>query len=354
MAISVRAYTLPLRIRYVWAKGAHDTRRGVIVRAALDGAVGWGEVAFGPHVEIDGAGLEAEVTALLEGLDAQSEDFLDALDARHPHNRIRCGIATAWLSARAAAAGQPLNRYLAPDREPTTAIPINGLINATDAAGVVDQAHAYAAQGMTTFKTKCFADVERDIERVRALREAFPDAAIRLDPNDAWKTPNEALHNLERFAPFEIDYVEDPLDTHRATLPAMADVRARSPIKVAWDNPVEDIDAMLRLLDADAVDVFVFKMPRAGGPDRQRAMLDLAAGADRRAVMTAPLESAVGTMAGLHLASLTAPPLPACGFSLSAHLARDIATLPDIVDGTQIVPDTPGLGTDPSPFWSET
>ena len=351
MTITARPYALPLRIRYRWAKGDHDTRHGLIVRAEIDGAVGWGEIAFGPHVAVDGPALTAEVDDLVAGLDDRDDGFLAALDDRAPHNRVRCGIATAWLAARAAAAGQPLNRFLAPERTPAEAVPINGLVNANEAVATVAQARAYADQGMTTFKIKCFADVDRDIERVGALRDAFPEAALRLDPNDAWKTPDDALRNLERFAPFDIAYVEDPLDTHATTIDAMAKVRAGSPIPVAWDNPIEDLAAMQRLLDADAVDVFVFKMPRAGGPDRQLAMLDLAAAAGKPGVMTGPLESAVGTMAGLHIASLTRPPLPHCGFSLSGHFARDLARLPPIVAGRQAVPASPGTGADPSAFW---
>ena len=354
MTVAARPYALPLRIRYRWAKGDHDTRHGLIVRAEIDGALGWGEIAFGPHVAVDGPALTAEVDELVAGLDDRDDGFLAALDERRPHNRLRCGIATAWFAARAAAAGQPLNRFLAPDRMPAAAVPINGLVNATEAAGAVEQAHAYAAQGMTTFKVKCFADVDRDIARVRALREAFPAAALRLDPNDAWKTPDEALRNLERFAAYGIAYVEDPLDTHATTIDAMARVRAGSPIPVAWDTPVDALPAMQRLLDADAVDVFVFKMPRAGGPDRQLAMLDLAATAGKPGVMTGPLESAVGTAAGLHVASLTPPPVPDCGFSLSGHFARDLARLPPIVAGGQAVPASPGTGADPSAFWLDT
>ena len=346
MSILAKPYTLPLRIRYRWAKGDHDTRSGLLVRCDIDGAIGWGEVAFGPHVAVDGPVLAKELSDLVAGLDIHDDGFLDAVSARRPHNRIRCGIATAWLSARATRAELPLNRFLAPERTPADAVPINGLINELTPAGVVEQAHGYTNQGMTTFKIKCFEDVERDLLRVRTVRSEFPDADLRLDPNDAWKTPTEALRNMERFSPLRIDYVEDPLDTHQASLADMAEVARYAAFSVAWDNPVEDLAAMKRLLDAEAVHVFVFKMPRAGGPDRQLAMLDLAEKAGKRGVMTGPLESAVGTMAGLHVASLTPPPLPHCGFSLSGHFAQDVGPLPAINDGQQAIGDRPGLGID--------
>lgn len=347
---AVRSYALPLKVRYVWAKGDHDLRKGAIVRATLPSGVGWGEIAFGPHVPIDGPALEKEALDLVSGLDFESDDFLEALDARGPHNRIRNGIATAWLSARAAQQGLPLNRFLRPEQTPASHVPINGLVNKLDIQEMLQQSHDYAAQGMTAFKVKCFEDVETDLERVAALRGEFPDAVIRIDPNDAWMDPDAALHNLERFAPMGIDYVEDPLNSLAASFSEMAYVRARSPIDVAWDNPVDDMTSMVRLLDADAIDVFVFKMPRSGGPDRQLAMFDVARAEGKRFVLTGPLETAIGTTAGLHVASLMGGALPPCGFSLAAHFDKDNADLAPVNEGKQRVPSKPGLGTAPYVF----
>ena len=340
-------YTLPLATRYRWAKGDHDTRSGILIRAEIDGAVGWGEVAYGPHVVRDWTALAADLERAAQGVDPGGE--VAQLDALNLHNRDRAGFATAWLAAQAAARGISLAAHLAaPGQTPATRVPINGLVNKDAPEDAVAQAQAYADQGMTTLKIKCFADVARDLERVRALRAAFPGFAFRLDPNDAWPDVDAALRNMEAFAPPAIDYVEDPLDTKTATLDDMARLKRADPaIAVAWDNPVEGLAEMQALLDRDAVDVFIFKMPRAGGPDRQAAMIRVAAEAGKPAVMTGPIETAIGTMAGHHLAALLPEPIPHCGFSLSQHFARDIADLAPITDGTRALPDAPGLGLEP-------
>lgn len=345
-AFRVYAYMLPLRTRYRWAKGDHGTRSGILVSCDLDGAVGWGEIAYGPHVEMDWTRQARKIQHILRDIDARDGDALSRIDRLDLTNRDRCGVVTALMTARAAAKGLPLARYLG--GEPAVAIPINGLVNKDAPAEAKAQAQAYARQGMTTFKIKCFADVTRDIERVAALRDAFPAARLRLDPNDAWPDVGAALRNMEALARYDIDYVEDPLDTKTASLADMAALRAADPaIPVAWDNPVETRADMEALLDADAVDVFIFKMPRAGGPDRQLDMIRCAAEAGKLAVMTGPLETAVGTMAGHHLAALLPAPVPHCGFSLSQHFARDIADLSDIADGQRRLPDLPGLGITP-------
>lgn len=358
MSLAVRAYCLPLRRTYRWAKGEHSTRAGAIVRAELDGAVGWGEIAFGPHVEVDAPKLEAEVAGALARLDAGDADFLTALDRLGLHNRIRAGIAGAWLSARAAAAGLPLNRYLArrypgKGRDPQRDIPINGLVGERDPEGALEQCAGYVAQGMKTFKIKCFGEGGGDLERVRAIRAAYPQAVLRLDPNDAWKSVEEALRHIERFAPLGIEYIEDPLDTHAATLAEMAALRAHSAIPVAWDNPVDGVASMQRLIDAGAVDVFIFKMPRSGGPDRQLAMIDLARREGFKAVMTDPIETGVGMLASLQVTSLCPAPIPDSGFSLSGYYARDIVEIPPIEKGVRRLPDSIGLGVDPTAFWNE-
>jgi len=361
MSFSARPYRLPLNRPYKWAKGSHDHRAGLILRLTLDGVSGWGEVAFGPHVEIDGDRLKRDVLGFVAGLDVDSDEFLAALDRRAPHNRIRAAIACAWFSARAARAGQPLNRFLAPDlapdrtpdQTPATTIPINGLVGEPNVEGALAQAEGFIRQGMKTLKIKCFDDVARDVTRVTAIRAALPEVALRLDPNDAWKSVDDAARALDRFAALGIDYVEDPLDTQHATLDEMARIHTLSPISIAWDNPVQSLADMQRIHEAGAVDVFIFKMPRAGGPDRQLAMIDYAASHDLRMVMTSPIETAIGTVAGLHVTSLCPQPIAESGFSLSALFARDVTVPPPVIDGVCAVPDTAGLGVAPDGVWTD-
>lgn len=349
-AFEATPYDLPLKVVYRWAKGEHTSRAGIILRCRLnDGAEGWGEVAFGPHVEINGAEMARELLGIVRDLDPESDDFLEQVDSRKPHNRIRCAIATAWFSARATSAGQPLNRYLAGEKRdvPPMQVPINGLVGERDIDAAVAQAEGYVRQGMTTLKIKCFADVAHDLDRVRALREAFPSLTFRLDPNDAWKTLDDALRNMDAFAPFGIDYVEDPIDTGNVSIGDMAAIRQSGAILTAWDNPVETLDDMRRLVEADAVNVFIFKTPRAGGPDRFIEMADFASASGIRCVNTGPLETAVGTLAGLHVTSLMPQPVSHAGFSLSGHYERDLAEVPPVIDGIRHLPDVPGLGVVP-------
>ena len=341
-------YDLPLRIPYRWAKGEQLTRGGLLSCCDLDGAVGWGEMAPPPHETVDGPARIAEAKAAVDGLDPRDEDFLDLLDARMPSDRIRCAIATAWLSARAANAGKSLSTYLtAGDEAPASRVPVNGLVTDRDPQAAAEIARRLVAEGARTLKVKCGAARHEDLVRVRAIRRAAPDAILRLAANESWH-PDWAAEHLSDFADFGIDYVEQPIPAGDDV--ALAKVRRESPVPIAADEGALDADSVRALLAADAVDALILKPQRLGGPDRCLEIIRLAAALGVRCTITNSLETAVGVTAALHIASLHPPPVPDCGFGTSRFFAVDVALPPPIINGHMTVPTEPGLGVAPNNF----
>lgn len=341
-------YSLPLRVPYRWAKGEQLERRGLLARVDLDGAIGWGEMAPPPHESVDGAARAAEAAAVVEGLDPQDDGFLDQVDARAPYARIRCAIATAWLSARAARQGKSLSAFLAVGSEaPAAVVPVNGLVTDGDAQAAAETARRMVTEGHKTLKIKCSAARQEDLVRVAAIREAAPDATLRLDANEAWH-PDWAATHLTDFAEFGIDYVEQPIPAGDTT--ALAAVRKASPIGIAADEAAADETTIRELLSAEAVDALILKPQRLGGPDKTLVIIRLAAAQGVRCTITNSLETAVGVTTALHIASLHGQPIPDCGFGTSRFFAEDVAPPPSIVDGVMTVPTIPGLGVEPVNF----
>jgi len=93
--------------------------------------------------------------------------------------------------------------------------------------------------------------------------------------------------------------------------------------------------------------VLVLKPPRLGGPDRTVEVIDAAANAGLRSVVTASLETAIGLTVALHCGALLPVPIPPCGIGTARFLARDLAPPPPIREGFMAVPDAPGLGIAP-------
>jgi o-succinylbenzoate synthase len=340
--LEVRPYAQPLAIPYRWSKGEQTERCGLLVRMDRDGATGYGEAAPAPHEPVDGPGFRAQCLALIEGLDPDADDFLQRLDARDPAPRLRCGLATAWLSLRAAEAGQPLSVFLANGRTVAAQVPINELVTDATPQDAVGRTRAAVERGQTTIKLKCTDDIELDVERAGAIRAAFPDIGLRLDPNEAWSLES-APERLQRMSSFDIDYIEQPV--HRdVSLEEYARLRARSPIRIALDDSVRSMAHVDRILELGAADVLILKAQRLGGPDKAAEVVERAAAAGVDVTITASLETAVGLTMNLHVAALAPQPIAPAGLGTARFFAEDVGTPPAIETGHMTTPTAPGLG----------
>jgi len=344
--IDIHPFSLPLTTPYRWSRGKQTVRGGLIVRMEKDGHVGWGEAAPPPHIPVDGPALKAEAEAAVEGLNPAAPDFIERLDERAPTPPIRTGITTALFALRAAQEGLSLGAYLGKGwRKPAANVPINGLVGEAAPEDAVARCKNIWGEGIRTFKIKCTDEHELDNRRVAAIREAFPDANLRLDPNEAW-TPENFLGRLEHMARHRIDYCEEPVPKEftLADLKRFAKLSEQSPIPIALDQSVTGPDITRRIIETGAADVLIMKSQAMGGFDRAVEIIRLAESRSILCVMTSSLESAVGLTASLHGAAILPAPLPACGLSLGRFYARDVAKKPAIRDGMMTVPTGLGLG----------
>ncbi|MFH5923893.1 mandelate racemase/muconate lactonizing enzyme family protein [Roseomonas xinghualingensis] len=339
-------YSLPLATEYRWAGGVQRERRGVLVRVSAWGAEGFGECAPPIQTPIDAEALARDAARLVSGLPVEADDFLARLDAARPEAELRCGIATAWLSARAAAAGQGLGTFLA-GRPVAAEVPVNALVTDKTPEEAAARAKSFVSEGFRTLKVKCWEDRASNLARLTAIREAAPDVALRLDSNESWE-PDWSLEHLRELARFGLDYVEQPLPA-RCSLAEMAAYRKASPVRVALDESATDPASISAILEAGAADVLILKPQRLGGPDQAALAIMRAAEHGVQVTVTVSLESAVGTAATAHVAAMLPAPLPDCGLSMGRFLARDLAEGPAVRNAAMALPPGPGLGLVPSP-----
>jgi o-succinylbenzoate synthase len=350
--VEAKPYRLKLQTPYRWSKGVQHYRAGLIVRADLDGAIGWGETALPPHVDFPGEAQAQEVRALMTGLDPGDADFLHDLELRECPSRVRCGIASAVLSARARAAGKTLAAYLANgERAIPDAVPVNELIGDASPDVCVERAAAAIAQGQDTVKVKCTPERELDLTRIGAIRGAFPQLHIRIDPNESWPV-DWAADQLNAMARFDIEYCEEPLP--RGTpLTTYAQLRRETRVPIALDDSARSLYHVERIVELGAADALVLKAPRVGGPDRCYEISRYAEAHGLRCTVTASLETSVGLYLGIHCAALTAAPIAAAGIGTARFFAENVDEPPPIVQGRMRVPDITGLGFDPVHWWSQ-
>jgi L-alanine-DL-glutamate epimerase-like enolase superfamily enzyme len=232
---------------------------------------------------------------------------------------------------------------------------VNALVPLTGRDETLAAAADAQARGIRVLKAKLDSggSFDRELELLHLLRsELGSDLDLRLDANGAW-TLAEARANLDRLAPLDPEYVEEPV--HGAALAELVG----SPVPLAADESLRDPEVAERLLDVPWISVFVFKPSLLGGLDR---CLDLGLRAIRsghRCVVTHGFEGPVGHGAACELALGLAPfdhgggeqRLLAQGLDRKGVLDRweDVA-IPQL-RGPMLVPaEVSGHGVDPSPL----
>jgi muconate cycloisomerase len=125
---------------------------------------------------------------------------------------------------------------------------------------MAQEAAACVSAGFRTLKLKVGETPERDVERVRTVREAVgPDIALRVDANDHYR-PAEAIRLIRAIERYDPEHVEQPLPRH--DILGMAEVRRQVGVPLMTDDAVatpQDAITVIRLGAADRVKVKVTK-----------------------------------------------------------------------------------------------
>jgi L-alanine-DL-glutamate epimerase-like enolase superfamily enzyme len=151
--------------------------------------------------------------------------------------------------------------------------------------------------GYPILKTKLGTDADR--ERLAAVREAAPDATIRVDANTAW-TPDEAIDHLDWLADLDVEFVEQPVAAE--DFGGLARVRDASPIPIAADEScvtAKDVGDV-----ADAVDIVVVKLMKCGGLRAATRQIAAAHAHDLDVMLGCMVESNASIAAACHLSPL--------------------------------------------------
>jgi O-succinylbenzoate synthase len=186
------------------------------------------------------------------------------------------------------------------------------------------------------------ATLDVDVARSRAAREGLgPGIGLRGDANGAWGVA-AARAALAALAPFEFDYVEQPLATD--DFEGFVELHRDTPLRLAADESVATEAGALRLLEAGAVDVVVLKPATLGGA---ACALDLAARARRagvEVVFSHTFESAVGARHALHCAAAWGDESAVHGLCTGGLFDSDLAVPVECRDGHAEIANVPGIG----------
>ena len=349
---------IPVRLRFArpvrTAQGEFTGRASVLLELRdADGVAGYGEAApwpgFGTEsVDQAEASLRA-VDRLLPGASLQPGAWpaaIGSLLADRP--AARAALQGALLDLEARRARRPLSVHLAARAgpmcgTPLSRVPVSALLTAPDPDALFSEAVLAREAGYRAVKIKLGGGaVENDVARLRAVRDGVgPSVRLRGDANGAWSV-RDALAALEAFAPFGLEYVEQPVAAH--DIDGLAELRRHAAVRVAADESVASEHGMQRLLAAGAADVVVLKPATLGGAGRALELAALARQAGMHVVFTHAFESAIGARHALHCAAAWGDAEGIHGLVTAGLFETDVAEVPCAQAGCVAVPDCPGLG----------
>jgi L-rhamnonate dehydratase len=194
-------------------------------------------------------------------------------------------------------------------------------------------------------------DDELIVEIVAACRESVgPDFVMMVDVCYCWANAKESLRVLLRLEPYDIFFMETPLQLD--DLEGYAFLHDHSPIRIAAGELQNTRFEFQDLMDRGKVDVAQPDVGRVGGLTEARRVCDLAA--DRgRLIVPHCWKTGIGIAASAHLSAATGHcpyieflPAPLSESALRRELVIDELQM---IDGQIPLPQKPGLGIELNP-----
>ncbi len=353
--IVTKVETVPVRVPLVqparWSGGTRETAPAVLVFLHTDeGLVGVGE-CNGPTLPTLRTVIESELAQFVVGQDPRRVEWILRRIEEYTRNWRQIGnyamaaLEMALLDLKGKLTGLPVVDLLGGVCQQR--VPFIGYLFIGEPEETANQALAYVQQGFTTLKLKVGRSLRQDLETLAAIRDKVGyGVKIRVDANMAWSVP-AAIKAIRAMQRYELEYVEQPVPDF--DLEGMAQVRRAVEVPIAADEACTDLESVVRLIRADACDVFVVYISEAGGLTRARQIAALAEAVGKWCTIGSWAELGVGTLAAVHLASSST----AFAMAQDTHYPLESG---DVLherlafqQGCLAVPDAPGLGAQLDP-----
>ena len=320
--------TTPFRI----SRGVQNTASNVIVQINYNEYVGYGEAApdeyYGENQETVLACIATFVGNLGDDpfLIKDIMSRLDHLIGLNPAAKAAVDMALYDLVGKML--NVPLYKLLGlnPAHTPHTSFTLG--IDTPDNM----RKKALLANDYPIFKVK--VGTKHDLDNLKAIREVS-SATIRVDANTAW-TPKEAINMINALAPYNIEFVEQPIAPHDLT--GLKLIRNNVPVPIIADESCVTLEDIPRL--AECVDGVNFKLMKSNGITNVLKMIQVARAHNLRVMIGCMIESSLAITAAAHLTPL----VDYADLDGNLLIDNDPYEGIKVVNGKLMLPDAPGLG----------
>ncbi|WP_426954465.1 mandelate racemase/muconate lactonizing enzyme family protein [Muricoccus radiodurans] len=336
---------VPFRTLIEWGSGTRSGATRLIVRVeTAGGTVGWGETIC--LLDAIPAVLDRAVApiALRHRVDEAEAFSRHVLGAGYYHHKraavmAMAAVEMAMWDALGRACGRPLHALWGGRfREH---VPMVGYILAAAPEDAAAAARGLLAAGHRSFKVKIGMSEATDVPLVAAVRAVIGDLPLRADVNGAW-TPGTARRLLAKLAPYDLSWIEQPLELD--DLIGHAELRRSQPVPIALDESAYTLQDVGNIVRMGAADVVLLDPHEAGGCWAVIKQAAICESAGIPVTLHSGGELGLSQAAYLHLAA-SIPNLIHSVDTERAYLSADVVREEFLLEeGSFPVPAGPGLG----------
>lgn len=331
----------------VTALGRGDVSKHAIVFIETDtGITGVGEIAscFSRRGGLLAAEVEEVLVPVLLGENPlEISRLIGVMDgALYGSEPAKAGVEMALWDILGKEMNAPIHQLLG--GKVRDSVPLSHSITFGTPEEMADFASERVSEGFRTVKAKVGQGHERDVEAVRAIRQAIgPDKRLRVDANMAWRSAKQAIAIIQDMEPYRPEMIEQPMEPR--ALDAMAEIRRSVRTPILADESVwapRDAADVIRRGAADVVNVYVAE---SGGIAKARRIFEMCETFGIGCLIGAMPEFGVGTAAQIHLGvAMTNLGYDSDTCGVLYH-EDDLLSTPLRIEGGHAFPPTgPGLG----------
>lgn len=344
--------SLPYKIPFTIAGGTTAVAEHVFIELeAENGLKGYGEAAPMPSYskETPDSVISSLKSGMLEQLKGESlfdiEKILEKLDAVSRDDPFATGAVDFAIHDLI---GKSLNVpcYKLMGGLVRNRLELSWPVGIKEKEEMVEEARKYVGLGYRTVKLKIGRNPGRDIENVRAVRDALgKNIKMRVDANQGYSLA-EALRVLPELEKFDLEMIEQPVSAK--DIEGMAELCEKLKTPILADESLRSLADAMALVKHKACDIFNIKVMRVGGLHRSKKIAAIAEASSIPCEVGSMVEMGPGTAAGLHFCLSTSAVKYASEMIGHEMIDGDIIEEEEWIsschNGFLGVPSKPGLG----------
>ena len=342
--IRFRTHSVKRRNVFRIATSASDTEDNVIVRVDSEGDFGVGNASPSDVTHETRDSIESFLREAAKRIHEAPEDDLQSL-----HDLLD-SIATGNTSVKAAidmavhdllAKRDGMRVFEALGGHGSGRMMTDMTVGIEDIDETVRRAVSSCRDGFRALKLKVGLDIDQDISRVAAVRDAVgPGIELRVDANQGYDI-EQAVRFCEEMNTLGVALVEQPVDADDYA--GLKAVRKRSPVPIMADECLRTVADARKVAAEGSADIINIKLMKSGGIHPARIIDEIAKDAGMTTMVGCMGEIQLSIAAGLHFA-LSSKNIRYVDLDSHFSMIDDPSSGLNFEDGLIGVSGRPGLG----------